>query len=98
MQFCVHSQNLESAAGAFPGVSATAKTSRPRNVVHLAEDADVLEILFEFAYPWRHPRIENFGAYKVARIAEAAEKYDFYSAAPMCQILLWYVRPFVCGR
>jgi len=98
MQFYVHSRNLEFAAGAFPGGSATEITFQPGEVVHLTETADVLEILFEFAYPRRHPTMEDLSFQHLLRVTDAAEKYDFYMAAPMCQISLRFVLHPFCGH
>ncbi|KAF9560261.1 hypothetical protein CPC08DRAFT_621536, partial [Agrocybe pediades] len=87
--FHVNRTNLDRCAEAFPGSdSAPCITSESNDVVHLTETAAVLEILFQFGYPTRHPVLDNLEFKKLLDVAEAAEKYHFYSAAPMCQMAL----------
>ncbi|KAF9560267.1 hypothetical protein CPC08DRAFT_479571 [Agrocybe pediades] len=86
--FHVNRSNLDRCAEAFPGSDATGITSESKDVVHLTETAAVLEILFQFGYPTRHPVLDNLEFKKLLAVADAAEKYHFYSAAPMCQIVL----------
>ncbi|KAF4623687.1 hypothetical protein D9613_001437 [Agrocybe pediades] len=80
--------NSDRCAEAFPGSDATGITSESNDIVHLTETAEVLEILFQFGYPARHPVLDDLDFEKLLVVADAAEKYHFYSAAPMCQIVL----------
>ncbi|KAF9560266.1 hypothetical protein CPC08DRAFT_636803 [Agrocybe pediades] len=86
--FHIDRRNLDRCAEAFPGSNATGITSESNDIVHLTETAEVLEILFQFGYPARHPVLDDLDFEKLLAVADAAEKYHFYSAAPMCQIVL----------
>ncbi|KAF9538270.1 hypothetical protein CPC08DRAFT_756397 [Agrocybe pediades] len=70
------------------GASVLAKNNGRQDIVHLTETAAVLEILFQFGYSTRHPVLDNLEFDKLLTVADAAEKYHFYSAAPMCQMAL----------
>ncbi|KIM76286.1 hypothetical protein PILCRDRAFT_12887 [Piloderma croceum F 1598] len=54
----------------------------------LDETADVLELLFQFVVPMQPPHLENVPFKIAASLAEAAEKYDVYSAIPLCVIYM----------
>ena len=77
----IHRKNLEICTGAFP------PSEIPTNEEHvlLSESGETLELLFKFVYPARHPGLEDFGIDVVAPLAEAAEKYEVYSAMNVCQ-------------
>ncbi|PPQ87847.1 hypothetical protein CVT25_009499 [Psilocybe cyanescens] len=93
IQFKLHRKYLEAYTGAFPGDSARElRSDRPTDVTHLTESAEILEILFQFVYPRRHPSLEGLAFKDLAPLAEAVEKYEVYSAMTICQIRL---KPFI---
>jgi hypothetical protein len=59
--------------------------------VELTETSDVLEILFQFIYPRKHPSLVNIKFSTLAGVAEAAEKYQVFSAMNICEIRMRYV-------
>jgi hypothetical protein len=54
-------------------------------VKDLVETADVLELLFQFVAPMQPPRLKDMSFRTGASLAEAAEKYNIYSATPLCK-------------
>ena len=88
---------LETNTGAFPG----AEFETRGEITHLTEPSEVLEILFQFIYPRRHPEIEELEFPLLAAVAEAAEKYEVFSGMSECKTRMRY-RSFapdsvVCG-
>jgi hypothetical protein len=82
--FNLHRRNLEIATGAFPPAGFT---TADRDVVPLTEPSAVLELLFQFVYPRQHPDIYRIKPFELfAALAEAAEKYQVYSAINVCQM------------
>lgn len=57
-------------------------------IVQLTEAAVTLEHLFRFCYPDRHPDVEAMKFDVLALLAEAAEKYEVYSAMNICKIYM----------
>jgi len=86
VQFHLHRKNLEAVAGAFPGP----EFETNGEIANLAEPADVLQILFKFVYPRRHPDLEDLDFSMVAAIAEAAGKYEVFPAINTCITRLRY--------
>ncbi|KAF5380014.1 hypothetical protein D9615_006294 [Tricholomella constricta] len=74
--FYIHRKNLETHAAAFP----SAEFDTRGEIVPLTEDASTLELLFQFVYPRRHPDLEATPFEALAPLAEAAEKYEVFSA------------------
>jgi len=54
--------------------------------VQLSEDAVILELLFRFCYPDRHPDLENLPFSTLTRLTEAVEKYNAFSGILICKI------------
>ena len=79
--FKLHRKYLESNTGAFP----TAEFETNGEVVHLTEPSSVLEIMFQFVYPKRHPKLDKQDFISVLAIAEAVEKYEVFSAMNTCE-------------
>jgi len=52
----------------------------------LTEHSETLELLFQFIYPKRHPDLETTPIEILAPLAEAAEKYEVFSALNMCKV------------
>jgi hypothetical protein len=82
--FNLHCKNLEVGTGAFPG--SEFKTHGER--VYLTEPAPILEILFQFLYPKKHPDLKDLKFNILAQVAEAVEKYEVFSAMTLCEIRL----------
>ena len=82
MLFHIHKANLKTSAGGFapPEFESQGKTT------HLTETAPTLELLFQFCYPDCHPDVEKLEFSEFAILAEAAEKYQVYSAMNICKI------------
>ncbi|KAJ7885378.1 hypothetical protein B0H13DRAFT_1628305, partial [Mycena leptocephala] len=80
--FRVHIKNLETHSDGFP---------RPRSaeVVDLTEPAATLDLLFQYMYPQRQPDLNEVELPLLANLAEAAEKYQVYSA--------WTSRKYLWG-
>ncbi|KAG5637536.1 hypothetical protein H0H81_004232 [Sphagnurus paluster] len=85
--FHLHRKNLETHTSAFP----TAEFNTHGELVPLTENALTLELLFQFVYPQRHPRLDNTPFEELSLLAEAAEKYEVYSAMNICSVRMKYV-------
>ncbi|KJA16728.1 hypothetical protein HYPSUDRAFT_147340, partial [Hypholoma sublateritium FD-334 SS-4] len=73
---------LEANTGAFPG----SEFDTRGEVVHLTESDCILRILFGFVHPRKHPDIEELSFPLLAGVAEAAEKYEIFSAINICKL------------
>jgi len=82
MLFPIHQVNLEAHTGGFP----PAGFETCDEIVPLPEDATTLELLFQFIYPKRHPDLALTPFEILCPLAEAAEKYEVYSAMNICSI------------
>jgi hypothetical protein len=82
VQFHIHKSNLTVSAGGF----APPEFETWGETVHLAETTLTLELLFQFCYPERHPDVEMLEFSEFAILAEAAEKYQVFSAMNICKI------------
>jgi hypothetical protein len=51
----------------------------------------VLELLFQFIYPSRHPGLSDLKFCTLAMITEAAEKYEVFAAMNICEVRMRYV-------
>jgi hypothetical protein len=91
VHFHIHSKNLEVSTGAFPPARKAFSPSSSsalvaEEAVPLSEPAEVLEVLFTFMYPNRHPNLENVTFSLLAQVAESAEKYEVYPAISICKV------------
>ncbi|TFK37166.1 hypothetical protein BDQ12DRAFT_653060 [Crucibulum laeve] len=82
VQFHIHRKHLEANTGAFP----PAEFSTKGEVVKLTENVRTLNFLFQFIYPKRHPALDSEKFDVLAPLAEAAEKYEVFSAINICHI------------
>lgn len=78
-------------AGAFPPVTSRSELPKSGGLVvegpvPLSEPAEVLEVLFAFVYPRRHPDLEDTPFAFLSQIAEAAEKYEVFSAMTIAKV------------
>jgi hypothetical protein len=71
-------------AGAFP----LANLGTPIGVVNLTEESPVLELLFQFIYPMRHPNLSSIPFETLTDLAYTAEKYKVYSAMSICNVYM----------
>ncbi|KAG6918578.1 hypothetical protein DXG01_013380 [Tephrocybe rancida] len=76
MRFSIHRTNLETHTGGFP----PSEFKTLDEVVHLTEDAVTMDLLFQFVYPRRLPDVNMMCFEFVFPLAEAAEKYEVFSA------------------
>ncbi|KAH0581491.1 hypothetical protein H2248_011206 [Termitomyces sp. 'cryptogamus'] len=87
--FGIHRKNLQTSTGVFP----PAEFSPDGEVVQLSEDAETLEILFQFVYPRRHPTLLETPFLILAKVSEAAEKYQVFAAMNICNIRMEQALP-----
>ncbi|KAF8164396.1 hypothetical protein K438DRAFT_1775548 [Mycena galopus ATCC 62051] len=83
--FHIHRKNLDVCTEGFPpaGISNAAG-----EIVDLLETAEILELLFQFMYPQRHPALDTTPFEILNPLAEAAEKYQVFPAMNICHIRL----------
>ncbi|KDR81223.1 hypothetical protein GALMADRAFT_1124326 [Galerina marginata CBS 339.88] len=87
--FQLHRLLLEATTGAFPG----SEMDTGGEIVQLTESAEVLAILFKFLYPKALPDLHGTSFTLLAAVAEAAGKYEVFSAAAICNERLVYFFP-----
>jgi hypothetical protein len=63
-------------------------------IIPLTEDSGILELLFQFCYPDRHPDLKDLEFTALTKFAAAVEKYNVFSAILICKIRMRY-RHFV---
>jgi BTB/POZ domain len=88
--FEVHRKNLEVHSEGFAGADAIL-SSAEKEVVPLLENSAVLELLLQFMYRQPQPDLKTVGFETLAALAEAAEKYQVYSATTLCNIFMQFV-------
>jgi hypothetical protein len=90
--FRVHKSNLAlSSAGFAPSEFETLD-----KIVELTETSTTLNLLLKFCYPDRHPDLKTLKFDVLAPLAEAAQKYEVYSAMNVCKIWMRYVSDYYC--
>ena len=57
-------------------------------VIQLPEKSVILDLLFQFCYPERHPELNDLAFDILAELARAAEKYKVFSAISICKIVM----------
>lgn len=92
--FKIHRRNLEFATGGFP----PSDFETLNEIVQLTEQSSTLEILFQYVYPLRQPDISSVSFDTLALVAEAAEKYQVFSAIYICKIMMQYVACMDAGN
>ncbi|KAF8986309.1 hypothetical protein BDQ17DRAFT_1259751, partial [Cyathus striatus] len=80
--FSIHKKNLEITTGGFP----TADFKTNGEAIPLTETSETLGLLFQFVYAKRHPSLADTKFEVLAPLAEAAEKYEVFSATNICHI------------
>lgn len=87
--FKVHLKNLEMHSEGFPGGDPL--MTHNDSVVDLSETSTVLELLFQYMYRQRQPDLSNESFETLSMLAEAAEKYQVFSAMEICKVYMEYV-------
>jgi len=82
--FKVDSKNLAAYSEAFPASDLTITANG--EVVALQETSDVLHLLLQYMHRRRQPDLTNVPFELLSGLAEAAEKYEVYSAMEVCRI------------
>jgi len=85
--FRIHRLNLEACT---EGLSPP-EGSIFEEIVELTEDAPILELLFQFIYPTPGPDLTSIDFNILESLAEAAEKYQVYTAMSICKIYMMFV-------
>ncbi|KZP29122.1 hypothetical protein FIBSPDRAFT_885213 [Athelia psychrophila] len=80
--FQVHRNNLKVVSEGFAPPDGTGTSQR--EIVPLTESGETLELLFQFIYPHKYPDLKDVEFTQLAKLAEAAEKYQVYSAMAVC--------------
>ncbi|TFK37786.1 hypothetical protein BDQ12DRAFT_607189, partial [Crucibulum laeve] len=83
IHFHIHRKYLEANTGAFPPSEFEIGGDE---IVPLTESSVTLELLFSFIYPQRHPELEDVPFEIIEPLAEAAEKYQVFSAMHICHL------------
>ncbi|CAK5272348.1 unnamed protein product [Mycena citricolor] len=84
--FRVHRKNLEVCTEGFPPCEVASPGSQ--ELIPLEESSTILELLFQFIYPRRHPGLDTVAFEVLGPLAEAAEKYQVFPAMNICHIRL----------
>lgn len=87
VHFKVHRINLQVASQGFSAPDNTLESSL-EEVVDLQENSDVLNLLFQYMYPQRQPDLKIIKFSLLLKLAEAAEKYQVFSAMQSCNLLM----------
>jgi hypothetical protein len=88
--FEVHRKNLEVHSEGFAGADAISRSAE-KEVVPLSENSAVLELLLQYMYHQPQPDLKNVEFATLAALAEAAEKYQVYSATTICSVFMRFV-------
>lgn len=59
-----------------------------QEIVSLSETSTTLNLLLQYMYRQPQPDLEQVDFGTLARVAEAAEKYQVYAATTVCRILM----------
>ncbi|KIM44435.1 hypothetical protein M413DRAFT_24933 [Hebeloma cylindrosporum] len=86
--FNLHWKYLQLYPGFVRDVDDGSQPNEEKEKMDLDEPSDVLEILFQFVYPKRHPSLEDIDFETLAAVAEAVEKYQVFSAMNLCALRL----------
>jgi len=86
--FHLQRKYLEATTGGFP----SAEFDTQGELIHLTESSIVLEALFRFSYPIKQPDLEDASFEVIAAVAEAAEKYEVFSAMNFCRLRMRFVQ------
>jgi len=85
----VHRKNLELHSEGFASadaISAASDNADDTEIVHLSESSAVLDLLLQYMHRQRQPDLTDVEFPILADLAEAAEKYEVYSAMTICNV------------
>lgn len=82
--FKIHATNLKARTAGF----SPPECSTFHEVVSLSETSSTLELLFKFIYPVIQPDLQSVEFDVLANLAEAAEKYQVFSAMSLCRFYM----------
>ncbi|PFH51731.1 hypothetical protein AMATHDRAFT_58584 [Amanita thiersii Skay4041] len=83
VKYRIHHKNLECSSNGFPPMELG---SNEKEVASLSEESKILDLLFVFMYPEPQPDLEKLSFDVLAALAEAAERYQVFSAMAMCKV------------
>ncbi|TFK64125.1 hypothetical protein BDN72DRAFT_901824 [Pluteus cervinus] len=86
VRFHVYKKDLATFSGGFP--PAELVIDDRKEIVDLSEGGVVLDFLFSFCRAGRYPDIDTLEIGTLLGLANAAEKYEVYSAVMACKILM----------
>jgi len=86
--FHLHWKYLQGNPGFVRDIAKGSPPNEKQETMALDEPSNVLEILFQFIYPRRHPSLEDTDFETLTAVAEAAEKYELFSAMNVCALRL----------
>ena len=79
-----HTRNLAEFTGSFP---TDIRPAEGENEVPMPDlDGETLRIFLQYVHHYRQPNISSLLPEKLARLAEAVEKYEVYSATEVCRL------------
>ncbi|KAF7362559.1 BTB domain-containing protein [Mycena venus] len=84
--FKIHRKNLEVHSDVFANAENATRPENGAEIVHLTENSNVLDLLFQYMYRQPQPDLNGVEFATVADLAEAAEKYVVYSALGWCRM------------
>ncbi|KIM92257.1 hypothetical protein PILCRDRAFT_83487 [Piloderma croceum F 1598] len=90
--FCTN-KNLELHSEGFASadaISAASDNADDTEFIHLSENSVVLDLLLQYMYRQRQPDLADIKFPILADLAEAAEKYEVYSAMTICNVHMRY--------
>jgi hypothetical protein len=93
--FKFHKKHIEVYSGAFAGADQFA--SSPTELVELTETSEVLEALLGLMSLQRRPDLTDLPFEVMAPLAEAVEKYQVFSAMPICEMSMRCVCAIIHG-
>ena len=83
----LHSETFAAA----DAISAATGAVDNSEIVSLSENSATLDLLLQFMYRQRQPDLAVVAFEILSELAEAAEKYEVYSAMSMCYVHMRYV-------
>ena len=86
--FHLHWKYLRVSPGFVRDIAKGPPSNEKQEMMALDEPSNILEILFQFIYPRRHPSLEDTDFETLAAVAEAVEKYQVFSAMNFCALHL----------
>jgi hypothetical protein len=83
----VHRKNLEMHSEGF-AAAGECTTPSSSEMLEMLETSAVLELLLQYMYRQPQPDLRQVKFFDLAGLAEAAEKYQVYSAIEICRVMM----------